>query len=76
VAEAFTAPGDDVERMMYGWSVTHCLPVARAESPSEALGTVLRPAVVAELAARAGLARCEVVDVDAGFFRIYRLAAA
>ena len=22
----FTAPGDDVERLMYGWSVTHCLP--------------------------------------------------
>ena len=75
VAETFTAPGDDVERMMYGWSVTHCLPVARSESPSAALGTALRPDVVADLAAQAGLARCEVVDVDAGFFRIYRLAA-
>ena len=26
VADSFTAPGDEVERMMYGWSVTHCLP--------------------------------------------------
>jgi protein-L-isoaspartate O-methyltransferase len=26
VADAFTAPGDETERMMYGWSVLHCLP--------------------------------------------------
>ncbi len=31
VADQFTAPGDLLERMMYGWSVTHCLPVAMAE---------------------------------------------
>jgi 2-polyprenyl-3-methyl-5-hydroxy-6-metoxy-1,4-benzoquinol methylase len=75
VAESFTAPGDDLERMMYGWSVSHCLPAAMAEQPSAALGTALRPATVADLAAEAGFTRCDVVDVDAGFFRIYRLAA-
>jgi 2-polyprenyl-3-methyl-5-hydroxy-6-metoxy-1,4-benzoquinol methylase len=74
VAERFTAPGDDLERMMYGWSVTHCLPASRAEQPSAAVGTAIRPATVADLAAQAGFAGCEVVDVDAGFFRIYRLA--
>lgn len=26
VAETFTAPGDEIERMMYGWSILHCLP--------------------------------------------------
>jgi hypothetical protein len=26
VADRFTAPGDDVERLMYGWSVLTCLP--------------------------------------------------
>jgi hypothetical protein len=36
VADSFTAPGDAVERMMYGWSVTHCLPASRAEQPSAA----------------------------------------
>jgi SAM-dependent methyltransferase len=75
VAETFAPPGDDLERMMYGWSVSHCLPAARAEQPSAALGTALRPATVADLAAAAGFASCEVVDVDAGFFRIYRLAS-
>jgi precorrin-6B methylase 2 len=74
VAEQFTAPGDELERMMYGWSVTHCLPASRAEQPSAALGTALRPGAVAELAAEAGFGSCSVVDVDAGFFRIYRLA--
>ena len=28
VAEEFTAPGDEVERFMYGWSAVHCLPVS------------------------------------------------
>ena len=42
VAERFTAPGDEVERMMYGWSVTHCLPTQLVDEPSAALGTVLR----------------------------------
>jgi 2-polyprenyl-3-methyl-5-hydroxy-6-metoxy-1,4-benzoquinol methylase len=75
VAEHFTAPGDDLERMMYGWSVSHCLPASMVEAGSAALGTALRPGTVAELAAGAGFASCDVVDVDAGFFRIYRLAA-
>jgi SAM-dependent methyltransferase len=74
VADTFAAPGDDIERMMYGWSVVHCLPAAMAEQPSAALGTVLRSGTVAELAAAAGFTSCEVVDVDAGFFRIYRLS--
>lgn len=74
VADEFTAPGDDLERMMYGWSVTHCLPASRAEQPSAAIGTAIRAGTVAQLAAEAGFARCDVVDVDAGFFRLYRLA--
>lgn len=74
VAERFTAPGDDLERLMYGWSVSHCLPASLEEQPSAALGTALRPSTVADLAAAAGFGTCEVVDVDAGFFRVYRLA--
>ncbi len=73
VAPTFTAPGDDTERMMYGWSVTHCLPACRVHDHSLALGTVLRSDTVAELAAAAGFGNCEIVDVDAGFFTIYRL---
>jgi SAM-dependent methyltransferase len=73
VADSFTAPGDQVERMMFGWSVTHCLPSQLAEQPSAALGTALRANTVRELAAKAGFSRCDVLPVDNDFFRLYRL---
>jgi 2-polyprenyl-3-methyl-5-hydroxy-6-metoxy-1,4-benzoquinol methylase len=73
VAPAFTAPGDALERMMYGWSITHCLPTQMVEQPSAAIGTVIREDTVRELAARAGFASTEVLDVDGGFFRLYAL---
>jgi 2-polyprenyl-3-methyl-5-hydroxy-6-metoxy-1,4-benzoquinol methylase len=76
VAEQFYAPGDPVERMMYGWSVVHCLPVAMAERPSEAIGTAIRPDTVRRCAREAGFARCEVLDIDNPLFRFYRLSGA
>jgi 2-polyprenyl-3-methyl-5-hydroxy-6-metoxy-1,4-benzoquinol methylase len=74
VADSFHAPGDEVERLMYGWSIVHCLPVSLAESPSAAIGTVIRAEVIRELAGAAGFARVDVLPVNAGFFRIYRLS--
>jgi hypothetical protein len=59
--------------MMYGWSVSHCLPAAMVEQPSAALGTVLRADTLRALAAEAGFGSVETVDVDAGFFTVYRL---
>ena len=73
VADEFVAPGDELERMMYGWSISHCLPVAMAEPDSAAIGTAIRHHTVVEIAAEAGYSSCEVVDVDGGFFRIYAL---
>jgi 2-polyprenyl-3-methyl-5-hydroxy-6-metoxy-1,4-benzoquinol methylase len=73
VAPAFAAPGDDLERMMYGWSIVHCLPTQMAEPGSAALGTVLRESTVRELAAAAGFRETRVLDVDGGFFRLYEL---
>ena len=73
VADAFTAPGDEVERMMYGWSVTHCLPTQLVEQPSAALGTVMRSDTVRELADQARYTRVDVLPVDNDFFRLYRL---
>ena len=75
VADGFTAPGDEVERMMYGWSVTHCLPTQMVEQPSAAIGTVMRAATVRELAAAAGFAAIDVLPVENDFFRLYRLHA-
>ena len=73
VADRFTAPGDETERFMYGFSVLHCLPSSMATPDSAALGTVLRAATVHDLTAAAGFNRCAEIDVDAGFFRIYEL---
>ena len=73
VEPAFSAPGGEIERMMYGWSITHCLPTQMAEQPSAALGTVLREDTLRALAAEAGFTRTRVLDVDGGFFRIYEL---
>ncbi|MDQ3895824.1 MAG: methyltransferase domain-containing protein [Actinomycetota bacterium] len=73
VAPTFTAPGDDLERMMYGWSITHCLPAAMADRPSAAIGTVIRESTVRALAGEAGFSRVDVLDVDGGFFRLYAL---
>jgi 2-polyprenyl-3-methyl-5-hydroxy-6-metoxy-1,4-benzoquinol methylase len=75
VGDHFHAPADDLERLMYGWSIVHCLPVAMAEQPSAAIGTVIRADIVRALATTAGLPRIEVVPVDGGFFRLYRLRA-
>ena len=70
----FAAPGDETERMMYGWSVTHCLPTARVESASAATGTVMRTDTLREYAAAAGLPTVEVLPVDNDLLRLYRLS--
>jgi 2-polyprenyl-3-methyl-5-hydroxy-6-metoxy-1,4-benzoquinol methylase len=75
VADTFTAPGDDMERIMYGFSVLHCLPASMCEQPSAAIGTVIRESTVRQLAADAGFGSVEVLDVDGGFFRLYKLTA-
>lgn len=73
VEDAFSAPASEVERMMYGWSVLHCLPSSRAENPSAALGTVLRRPTVRALASQAGFGGVRELDIDNDFFRFYRL---
>jgi 2-polyprenyl-3-methyl-5-hydroxy-6-metoxy-1,4-benzoquinol methylase len=73
VAEAFTAPGDDVERLMYGWSVLTCLPGGRTAEGSAATGTVMRPATLRAYAKAAGFTSTEILPIEHDFFRFYRL---
>jgi 2-polyprenyl-3-methyl-5-hydroxy-6-metoxy-1,4-benzoquinol methylase len=73
VADRFAAPGDPTERMMYGWSVLHCLPTQLVEEDSAALGTVMRAADVRRLAAAAGFRSIDVLPVEDELFRLYRL---
>ena len=73
VAEHFVAPGDDVERLMYGWSVLHCLPVGMAEQPSAGTGTAMRPATFRRYAEEAGFSRVDELPIENEFWRFYRL---
>ena len=73
VAEAFAAPGDDLERFMYGWSITTCLPDGRSRQPSRATGTVMRPDTLRGYAAEAGFGSVEVLPIENDFFRFYQL---
>lgn len=73
VAETFTAPGDEVERLMYGFSMLHCLPASRTETPSAATGTVMRPATLRAYASEAGFREVTVLPVENGMWRFYRL---
>ena len=74
VAERFAAPGDELERLMYGFSIVHCLAVGRADHEhSEATGTVMRPATLHDYAGAAGFTRSEALPIENDFWRFYRL---
>ena len=71
VADELTAPGDEVERFMYGWSLTVCLPSGMSEQPSAATGTVMRRSTLEGYAREAGFSAVDVCPIDNDFFRFY-----
>ena len=73
VADTFTAPGDEVERLMYTYSILCCLPAGLADRPSAATGTVMRTDTLRGYAEEAGFARLEVLPIEHETFRFYRL---
>ena len=75
VAEEFTAPGDELERLMYGFSTLVCLPDGMAHPDSVGTGTVMRPATLEGYARDAGFSGIEILPIEAGFWRFYRLNA-
>jgi 2-polyprenyl-3-methyl-5-hydroxy-6-metoxy-1,4-benzoquinol methylase len=72
VADTFTAPAAQVDRLMHAASVLHCLPATMAESQTTANGTVLRAPTVRRWAAAAGFVVTEL-PVDNELWRFYRL---
>lgn len=72
-AERFTGKGNEIEKILYGFSILHCLPAGRAESPSAATGTVMRPDTLSEYALEAGFGEMEILPIENFFFRFYRL---
>lgn len=76
-AEEFSAPGDELQRFLYAFSVLHCLPVGIADAPrpaeSAAIGTVLRPGTLERLVTDAGFATITPVDVAHDKWRFWAL---
>jgi SAM-dependent methyltransferase len=73
VADRFTAPGDEIERLDYGFSILHCLPVANLSPDSAATGTVIRTDKVRDYATQAGFGHVDVLPIDHDIWRFYRL---
>jgi len=70
--DSFADPSD-VEGLLYGFSLLHCLPVGMAEQPSTATGTVMRADTLTEYATTAGFDAVEVLPIENDFWRFYRL---
>lgn len=75
VQDAFTPHGDETERMMYSFSVLHCLPVGMAEQPSVETGTVMRRDTFRAYAAAAGFRDVAELPIEHETSRFYRLTA-
>ncbi|HEX6269840.1 MAG TPA: class I SAM-dependent methyltransferase [Anaerolineales bacterium] len=73
VGETFTAAGNDVEWMMYGWSILHCLPVGMVDDDAAGTGTVMRSDILRGYAKDAGFRNVEILPIENFFFRFYRL---
>jgi SAM-dependent methyltransferase len=73
VADRFTAPGDEIERFNYGWSVLHCLTVGMLDEDSAGTGTAIRADTVGRYAAAAGFTGVHELPIEHDFWRFYRL---
>jgi hypothetical protein len=73
VAERFTAPGDELERFNYGWSVVHWLAVGMLDEDYAGTGTAIRAQTVRAHAAKAGFGRVDVLPIEHDFWCFYRL---
>jgi 2-polyprenyl-3-methyl-5-hydroxy-6-metoxy-1,4-benzoquinol methylase len=71
--ESFTVPASEVERLFYGFSVFHCLPVGMVGDRAAGTGTVMRPNTVRRYAGEAGFSSCDVMPIENDFWRFYLL---
>lgn len=74
VAEEFTAPGNEIDRLMYGFSAVHCLAAAMGDPRSAMTGTVMRPSTLRRYAREAGFDQVEVLPIENEVWRFYRLS--
>jgi len=73
VTEDFSAPGNEIERLLYGSSVLVCLPTGRAHEHSAETGAIMRPSTFERYAREAGFQSVGVAEVPHPFWTFYRL---
>lgn len=74
VSESFPGRGDDVESLMYGFSLFICLPDGMSHPDSAATGTVMRPETLGAYAREAGFTDLEILPIENDLWRFYRLS--
>jgi 2-polyprenyl-3-methyl-5-hydroxy-6-metoxy-1,4-benzoquinol methylase len=72
-AERFALDAGVVERLHYGFSVLHCLPVGMVGENAAGTGTVMREDTMRSYAEQAGFADCDVAPIENDFWRFYLL---
>jgi SAM-dependent methyltransferase len=73
VADEFALPAEDTEKLCYGFSVLHCLPVGMVGRDAAGTGTVMRAPTLRRYAGEAGFSEFEVLPVATDLFRFYLL---
>jgi SAM-dependent methyltransferase len=73
VADAFGERADEVERLMYGFSLFVCLPDGMSHDGSVGTGTVMRRPKLEEYATRAGFSGVDVLPIENDLWRFYSL---
>jgi SAM-dependent methyltransferase len=73
-AERFSLDAGPIERLYYGFSVLHCLPVGMVGDDPAGTGTVMRESTVQRYAEEAGFTGFEVLPIENDFWRFYRLS--
>jgi 2-polyprenyl-3-methyl-5-hydroxy-6-metoxy-1,4-benzoquinol methylase len=73
VGDAFGERNDEVERLMYGFSLFVCLPDGMSHEGSVGTGTVMRPSKLEEYARSAGFSGITVLPIENDLWRFYTL---
>jgi hypothetical protein len=73
-AERYSLDAGPIERLYYGFSVLHCLPVGMVGEDPAGTGTVMRQSTVERYANEAGFTGVEVLPIENDFWRFYRLS--
>jgi 2-polyprenyl-3-methyl-5-hydroxy-6-metoxy-1,4-benzoquinol methylase len=71
--DALMNPASEVERLYYGFSIFHCLPVGMVGEGAAGTGTVIRAETVRRYADEAGFSSCEILPIEHDFWRFYLL---